>query len=299
MPCVARDSAHSCFQAPATPDLSTPPPRAPSTDTLDIVWYDEYASSATNTRMATVDWQTRFARELSALRTGRQRARALSMALSLLGFDSLAHLTLLRSGKRTIAAYMPMHYMQTAYWNRYVGERHDEVDPCAIAAHENAKPFVWSLAGLHALACSADDGPRKQDLFKNMARQAMKSGVTFRISSRLHDVDSILHFTSSNSSSNWITPSIISIAVTLGFGIHEILSEFITHKIKARLIGDLSDMQYAILASLATGMSDKEIAMKLNTTHHNIDYHLRELRKHYGAINRTQLAFVGGQLRIV
>ncbi|CAN7296447.1 LuxR family transcriptional regulator [Trinickia sp. LjRoot230] len=249
--------------------------------------------------MTTIDCQTSFARELSALRTGRQRARALSMALSLLGFDSLAHLTLLRSGKRTIAAYMPMHYMQTAYWNRYFGEGHYEIDPCAIAAHQNAKPLVWSLAGLHAFVSPAGENPRKQDLLKSMARHAMKSGITFRISSRLHDIDSILHFTSSNSSQNWITPSLISITMALGFGIHEILSTFITHDIKVKLIGDLSDMQYAILASLATGMSDKEIAMKLHTTHHNIDYHLRELRKHYGVSNRTQLAFVGGQLGIV
>lgn len=294
MPCVVRDSAHSCFPAPARA-----PAPAQRADAPDIVWYDEYASSTTNDRLTTIDCQTGFARELSALRTGRQRARALSMALSLLGFDSLAHLTLLRSGQRTIAAYMPMHYMQTAYWNCYFCEGHHEIDPCAIAAHQNAKPLVWSLAGLHALPNSAGERPRRQDLLKNMARHAMKSGITFRISSHLHDLDSILHFTSSNSSQNWITPSIISIAMTLGFGIHEILSMFITRDIKSRLIGDLSDMQYAILASLATGMSDKEIAMKLNTTHYNIDYHLRELRKHYGVSNRTQLAFVGGQLGIV
>lgn len=59
---------------------------------------------------------------------------------------------------------------------------------------------------------------------------------------------------------------------------------------------DLSEMQKRILGCLADGLSDKEIALLLQTTSHNVDYHLRLLRRKYGAVNRARLAFLTGEM---
>jgi DNA-binding CsgD family transcriptional regulator len=61
----------------------------------------------------------------------------------------------------------------------------------------------------------------------------------------------------------------------------------------------LSAMQRRILTCLAAGMSDKEIAIKLHTTAHNVDYHLRLVRRRYGATNRAQLAYIAGRLNLI
>ena len=54
-------------------------------------------------------------------------------------------------------------------------------------------------------------------------------------------------------------------------------------------IGELSPMQSQILDLLSRGMGDKQIAARLDISRHNVDYHLRRLRKRFGARNRVQL----------
>jgi len=51
----------------------------------------------------------------------------------------------------------------------------------------------------------------------------------------------------------------------------------------------LSPMQSQILDLLSRGMGDKQIAARLDMSRHNVDYHLRRLRKRFGARNRVQL----------
>jgi DNA-binding NarL/FixJ family response regulator len=43
-------------------------------------------------------------------------------------------------------------------------------------------------------------------------------------------------------------------------------------------------------------LSDKAIAEQLNMSPHNVDYHLRQLKKKYGAQNRVQLAYMAGRM---
>ena len=54
-------------------------------------------------------------------------------------------------------------------------------------------------------------------------------------------------------------------------------------------LSDLSPMQAQILDLLSRGMGDKQIAARLDISRHNVDYHLRRLRKRFGARNRVQL----------
>ncbi len=56
-------------------------------------------------------------------------------------------------------------------------------------------------------------------------------------------------------------------------------------------------MQRDILACLAQGLSDKEIARRMDMSIFNVDYHMRRLRSHFGVRNRVQLAAAAALLR--
>jgi DNA-binding CsgD family transcriptional regulator len=58
---------------------------------------------------------------------------------------------------------------------------------------------------------------------------------------------------------------------------------------EGRPLGELSQTQAQILEMLSRGMGDKQIAARLDISRHNVDYHLRRLRKRFGARNRVQL----------
>lgn len=51
----------------------------------------------------------------------------------------------------------------------------------------------------------------------------------------------------------------------------------------------LSRTQQDVLRCLVRGMADKEISAHLQLSPHTVDYHLRQLRKRFGARNRVQL----------
>jgi DNA-binding CsgD family transcriptional regulator len=51
----------------------------------------------------------------------------------------------------------------------------------------------------------------------------------------------------------------------------------------------LSRTQQDVLRCLVSGMADKEISAHLQLSPHTVDYHLRQLRKRFGARNRVQL----------
>lgn len=62
----------------------------------------------------------------------------------------------------------------------------------------------------------------------------------------------------------------------------------------------VSPTQRAILHDLARGLCDKQIAGRLQLSPHTVDYHMRQLRKRYGARNRVQLvqAAAEGEYRV-
>ena len=51
----------------------------------------------------------------------------------------------------------------------------------------------------------------------------------------------------------------------------------------------LSRTQQEVLRCVVRGMADKEISAQLQLSPHTVDYHLRQLRKRFGARNRVQL----------
>ena len=103
---------------------------------------------------------------------------------------------------------------------------------------------------------------------------------------------------SSSRKRDGIGGAIVAQALVLGLALHEFL-RCSGHDVgKERLHPPMSPVEMEILGALAAGLSDKQIAQRLLTTHHNVDYHLRSIRRKLGAANRSHLAYLAGRLSL-
>lgn len=81
--------------------------------------------------------------------------------------------------------------------------------------------------------------------------------------------------------------------LVLGLGVHDHHTRHRTTVADRRpaspALTDLSERQQDVLRCLAGGLADKQIADRLDMSLHAVDYHMRQLRKRFGARNRVQL----------
>jgi len=54
-----------------------------------------------------------------------------------------------------------------------------------------------------------------------------------------------------------------------------------------------------LLTRIAEGESDKEIGRRLDTSTHNVDYHLRKLRKPFGVSKRIELTYLTAKKELI
>jgi DNA-binding NarL/FixJ family response regulator len=99
----------------------------------------------------------------------------------------------------------------------------------------------------------------------------------------------------SRESCDWITDHVLAQALSLGLSLHQRCSAYVRASHKLAVARDLPEPQERILRMVVEGLSDKQIAQRLDTTVHNVDYHLRRLRDRFGAQNRNQLAYAAGR----
>jgi DNA-binding CsgD family transcriptional regulator len=81
--------------------------------------------------------------------------------------------------------------------------------------------------------------------------------------------------------------------LVLGLGVHDRHTRHRAEPVAAdrrpAAASGLSARQRDVLRCLAVGLADKQIADRLDMSLHTVDYHMRQLRKRFGARNRLQL----------
>jgi DNA-binding CsgD family transcriptional regulator len=136
-----------------------------------------------------------------------------------------------------------------------------------------------------------------------MDEHGVRSGVMFSLGAGKSTSHAVVSLASAHAARDWITDSVLGQAIMFGMALHQVWrAPLQTFARKARdweQEAPLSVMQRRVLTCLASGMSDKEIAIRLSTTAHNVDYHLRLIRRRYGATNRAQLAYIAGRLNLI
>lgn len=237
--------------------------------------------------------------ELSGARSPAQRRLLIGSMLGAIGFDWLCYWRLARVGDLITRALYVREYAAPGWPDRYVAQRYIEVDPRIAFACRYEWPLVWDLTSL----AQAPYGnsvqtaePRLRHLLDDAHEAGLRSGITFGLASPSSPHQSVINFSCANLSKHWIGDRVIGQAYALGLALHEYL---LSH---AASLDDapprnkpISQVQRRILTALTQGMSDRQIADQLQMSTHNVDYHLRLLKKRYGAQNRVHLAYLAGQ----
>lgn len=241
--------------------------------------------------------------ELSTARDASERMQIIHGMLRVIGFSSVSYIVFNTSGLAPciwlVQGPVPAHLPESYF-------RHGEyrADPRLQAACERGTPQVWDhdtliaqlrtqmpYARAHALLQAASPGA---------ARGAPSfSGFMLGMPVPHSPLRAVASFGSAQHGRGWISESVLGQATILALALHQSLAGGVRALAYPSGTDALSDMQLRILGCLASGLGDKSIALRLHTTTHNVDYHLRLLRKRYGAANRTELAYAAGRLGLV
>lgn len=243
----------------------------------------------------------RLATELLAARGVAERARIVSGLMGLMGFSSLTYaLTEWHEGGPPSVA-MLRNYVAPRFAQRYCDERLFAVDPRLPVVFATGLPLVWDLASLARSQPRME--PALRTLLQAMDEHGLRSGVMFSLGAGKGTSDAVVSLASPHAGREWITDSVLGQSILFGMALHQVwqtpLQTFTRNARMCPAEAALSAMQRRVLTCLAAGMSDKEIAIKLHTTAYNVDYHLRLIRRRYGATNRAQLAYIAGRLNLI
>jgi DNA-binding CsgD family transcriptional regulator len=242
---------------------------------------------------------SRIASELIAAATPEARMANIRSMLSMLGFASLQYEAVQHTADGIREHYFLKTYVPQAWSQRYAAKRYWDMDPRVNACLTSPFPFVWDLPYFSKAHLLPSHDPKSREFLQDMAGSGMCSGVAFGFVNPASQQQFMVALNADHASSNWLNSNTIGQALILGLSVHEFISGCLDKLMLRREPEKVSDIQKKILECLANGFSDKEIARNLNTTFHNVDYHLRHLRKKYGASNRAQLAYLIGRLSIV
>lgn len=242
---------------------------------------------------------SRIASELIAASTPEARMANIRSMLSVLGFNFLQYEVVQHTNDGNHEHYFLKTYVPGEWANQYARKHYCDLDPRVSTCLNSPFPFVWDLQYFSKTCPFRVRDARARGFLEDMAHAGMCSGISFGFINPATHRHVVVGFNSANPSKNWITTSVIGQALILGLSVHEFISGSIEKLMHHPGLDAVSEIQKQILECLANGLSDKEIARNLKTTSHNVDYHLRYLRKKYGATNRAQLAYMIGRLAIV
>lgn len=222
----------------------------------------------------------------------RQRRELVREELQSLGFDEIGFGSLDISRGTPVVRSFCGEYADAVWTERYFARRYHEIDPRLRAIERSSLPCLWTINELArqpvALAQKADLCALVDDLHERgvtgglMLALPALPGQARRFVSLLTRVEPVLRLDDA------ALGRVLMIALCLE-EFHRTLPGVPGIGDDDGPLGELSPMQSQILDLLSRGMGDKQIAARLDISRHNVDYHLRRLRKRFGARNRVQL----------
>ncbi|CAI8909512.1 MULTISPECIES: helix-turn-helix transcriptional regulator [Burkholderia] len=233
-----------------------------------------------------------------------ERHRIVASLLHLTGFSTFAYFALEFSRERVESLYLHEAFTPNTYRGDYVRHNHHDIDPRTLDARVCNMPIVWDLQQLRREHRERDSGPcvtpaALDGFLQTMQEDGMCSGIMYSMAvpgTRLH---AFMSFTAPRRTREWITPATIEQALSIGLSVHKFASPQLIATSRERAINGLTPFEQELLLGIAEGASDKEIGRRLDTSAHNVDYHLRKLRKRFGVANRIQLTYLTSKLELI
>lgn len=232
--------------------------------------------------------------QLLEARSAPDRRRAVMSMLHGLGFDWLGYGRMRQVGSQAEPLSFCTAYANEQWTHRYFQQRYHQVDPRLPQALQSALPFVWTVEMLREQAEHAGTTGRQQRFLDELKATGMRSGVMLALPGPGQD-RGYVSFLSGAQDAQWVDDAVLGRVITFAMCLHEFYSRWLPlpapmEPAQAQAqAGDLSPLQVEILSLLAQGLADKQIADRLNLSLHNVDYHLRRLRRRFGVRNRVQL----------
>ncbi len=238
--------------------------------------------------------------DLMAAESVGERQRTLKAVLHAMGFDWLGYGCLSRTGR----ALMPLSFCTTyvdPMWPRhYFAQSYHEVDPRLQTAMRSSLPSVWTIDELDKDANAAGSRSRMRQFVDDLAGTGMHGGAMFMLPGNSTSERHVVSLLSRTSMANtWLSDSALGQLLTLGLCVHEFHTRYrdpleLVDPADAALPSTpprdtMNPVQRDILARVARGSSDKQIAYEMHLSSHAVDYHMRQLRRRFSVRNRLQL----------
>jgi DNA-binding CsgD family transcriptional regulator len=229
--------------------------------------------------------------ELLSACTLEERHAAVRGRLATLGFHSLDYGRVgANAHGETVANGFCLTYARRAWAERYFGLNYHAIDPRIPQALRSRLPLVWDVAWVRAHAQRAEQdapqmAPMLHALSDDLAAYDGASGVMAALAPASGAGWTLIGATSRREGSDWIDDALIGHVLNLFIGVHALLCAVDRPPAGT----ELSAVQRQILACVAEGLSDKQIASRLGQSASNVDYHLRQLRRRFNVRNRVQL----------
>ncbi|WP_158244312.1 helix-turn-helix transcriptional regulator [Trinickia dabaoshanensis] len=255
-----------------------------------------------------------IAYELAKADGAQERQALLRPALRAAGFDSLCYLRVSRIGD-TFNRIVYFNAFSPAGWaQRYLRERFYEIDARLAYSSRHEWPMLWDLASIASTpqlsgigsngtapastpATPGTPAAAREARLVSASRDAgMLSGVSFGVGTPDALDTCVAIFSNTQPSKARVPDMSIGHAYALAVGLHEFLTLRAPQTHRPTGAAELSEIQRSILEFVTLGLNDKDIAERLGTSHHNVDYYLRQLKKLYHANNRVQLAYIAGHV---
>jgi DNA-binding NarL/FixJ family response regulator len=229
--------------------------------------------------------------ELAKADSAQARQALLRAALRAAGFDALCYMRVSRIGDTINRLAYFNAFSPTGWAQRYLCERFYEIDARLAYSSRHEWPMLWDLstiataapvagAGAQAAAAALPAVPHHTAAVARTARfaaAAREAGILSGVSFGLGTPDALDRCV-----------VIFSSAVATKARLPAPQLHRPTYSV------ELSDIQRSILEFVTRGLNDKDIAERIGTSHHNVDYYVRQLKKLYRATNRVQLAYIAG-----
>lgn len=216
-----------------------------------------------------------------------RRAQVRAM-LETLGFKWLGYSSLRQQGDHVDGGTFFAGHTDPDWARHYFDEGFQRIDPRLHMALQTSLPVVWTLDELAGQAAPGTPAGSLQRLLNGLERTDTHSGVVMAVPWGGAQERRFIGISSSRRGRDWIDASRLGQVVTLALCVHEYYTRYAPLPLDPA-DSDLTPTQQAILRCLSGGMADKAISACLALSAHNVDYHLRQLRKRFGVRNRLQL----------
>jgi DNA-binding CsgD family transcriptional regulator len=221
--------------------------------------------------------------------------------LQALGFDEIGFGALDTSRGAPVVRSFCSEYADRRWTERYFARRYQAFDPRLRAVERSSLPCLWTLQELAGQPVAADHRTELCELVDDLHERDVSGGLMLALPALPGQPRRFVSLLSRGTPLRRLDDAALGRVLLLAWCLEELHrglpGEPGDPDLDDRPMGVLSPMQEQILDLLSRGMGDKQIAARMDISRHNVDYHLRRLRKRFGVRNRVQLMHAALQSR--